>query len=140
MKITHYLTIDRGTGPIVLINIEDGESEPEVMLRITHKAVYQRTVVVDAEAMRAQLASVQMRTSEQTLAADLQPVVSEEVAKWLTGRNQRIRTMRWKDGIHGVIIHTEAEELAYDAELLKLATLVDGGGDAPKPRRRMMMG
>lgn len=139
MKITHYLTIDRGTGPVILVNIEPGEGEPEVMLRITHKAIYKRTVEVDADAMRAQLASVRMRTSEQALAADLQPVVGEEVAKWLTARNRRIRTMRWKDGIHGVVINTEAEELAYDAEMLKLATPAEAGADA-KPRRRMMMG
>lgn len=140
MKITHYLTIDRGTGPVILIHIEPGDGEPEVMLRITHKAIYKRTVEVDADAMRAQLASARMRASEQALAPDLQPVVGEEVAKWLTARNRRIRTMRWKDGIQGVIINTEAEELAYDAEMLKLATPVDGGDAAAKPRRRMMMG
>lgn len=140
MKINHYLTVDRGTGPISLIHIDRENDEGEVMLRITHRAVFHKTAEVDAEATRAQLASTRMNSTDQTLPVALQECVSEEVAGWLTKHNTRIRSMRWKGGIEGVMLYTTEEELTYDAEMLKMTAVTEAGGEPAKPRRRMMMG
>lgn len=133
MNIKHFITFNAGSGPISLVEIEDK------MLRVTHRARFDRTKQVDADQARAMVKSLpDLGRASTKVPVEYAANLSLEVLAWLskTCGDQRLPgALRWENDGTARHFPSEAEARQYDELNPEDETEI-----APAKRRRVMMG
>jgi hypothetical protein len=127
LKITHYMTLDVGTGPVSLVEIR--AQNEHVMLRISHRAAFDAVKEIDPEQARAYVSGVRgARYMRDDVDPEHDDRLNDEIAKWAERRGERVYRIRWQDGRHAKILSSLADLDQFDAANAGL-------GVAPTPRR-----
>lgn len=131
MKIRHYITIDRGSGPVSFIEMEkDGVTR---MLRITHDARFDRSKEVDAVATRQALsASTDLGEATTKISERIGVSLTAEVLAWCMQCGDRHASMRWDADGTGVLFQSDADAAQWDASTDRPV--------AEPPKRRRIVG
>ena len=133
MRITHYMTIDVGTGPVSLIEIRHDEVHD--MLRITHKAAFNAVATADPEKMKAYVAGVVgAKSMNPLISPEHEEMIGDEIARWGAPFGLTVHKVRWRDGKEGKILATREDLEQYDAANMGMATT-----SQPKRSTRIML-
>lgn len=133
MKITHYITIDQGSGPVSLVEFrtEDGTR----MIRVTHRARFDKVKEVDPVAARAAVDQASNLGNATTkVPAEHAKALTQEVLRWASAEGCTSQALRWgADGV-AILFRSETDAIAWD----------DGNretmAEAVPRRRRMIIG
>ena len=114
MKITHFMTLDVGTGPVSLIEMLTSESLD--MLRIVHRAPFDAVKTVDPASTRDHVAGIRgARLMSASVLEQHEDRISDEIACWCESRGVKVHRVRWRDGSYGKILETREDLDQYDA-------------------------
>ncbi len=114
MKITHFMTIDVGTGPVTLVEILTSESLD--MLRIVHRAAFNAVGVVDPVSTKDYVAGIRgARLMSATVLEQHEDRIGDEIACWCEARGVKVHKVRWRDGRDGKILENREDLEQYDA-------------------------
>lgn len=129
MKIVHYITLDRGSGPVSLVEITapDGAT---AMLRVIHNAKFDKVTEVDAVATRRSVdAASDLGNASTKVPHELGERLAQEVLRWVLGNGGKSHALRWGEDGLALLFGTEADASAWDESNQQDMTLAE-------PRRR----
>lgn len=129
MKISHYITIDNGSGPVSFVDVERDDGQT-TMLRVTHNARFDRIKEVDATTTRQAVdASTDLGSATTRVDPENAYKLSQEVLRWASQHGCTDQAMRWPEGGPAVGFRNEVEATAWD----------DSNYIAPVTKRRKMI-
>lgn len=134
MKVSHYVTYDRGQGPVSFVEIENDTNS--LMLRINHKARFNKMVEVDVEAVKEALAQeTDLGSASTVVPNNIKEDLTELVLFWIEKNGHQERHLYWKnDGEAALFVRAEER----DAWVLSQAFEPEKE-ELPK-KRKMIMG
>lgn len=129
MKISHYMTIDRGSGPVSFVVFE--ENGGERMIRVTHRANFDRVKETDSEATKkALIGEDNLGDATTKVPSELRENLSQEVMRWAaanTGTHHG--ALRWDEDGKGIFFKNETEAMTWEIGN-------QNNAPPPKPQRR----
>lgn len=132
MKMQHYITFDRGGGPISLVEayLEDGVH----MVRITHNARYDQVKEVDPVATRQAIDSAaDLGDATTKVKPELSHKISQEMLRWASAHGCTSQGMRWGQDGAAILFRTEADAVTWSSTAAPDVA-------EPSPRRRRIVG
>lgn len=130
MKIRHYITIDKGAGPVSFVEITTDAATS--MLRITHNARFDKVREVDPVGTREAIdGSSDLGTVSTRVDPSFSERLGQEVLRWASAKGCQNQALRWPDNADAIQFRHEADAIAWDAGHRQV--------EAPK-RRRMILG
>lgn len=133
MKIQHYLTFDRGGGPVSLVefHLEDGVH----MIRITHNARFDRVKEVDPIATREAVDNVDSLGEATTkVTPEHSAKITQETLAWASRHGCSSQGLRWGLDGSAILFRTEADAAAWSESSAQ-------SGEGPQATgRRWIMG
>ena len=129
MKIMHFITLDQGSGPVSLVQID--LPDRQCMLRIVHNARFDRVKEIDpVKAREAVDASTDLGVATTKVQREREHMITQEVLRWAAQHGCTSQGMRWGRDGEGVLFKTEADAVAWDN-----ANGAEAVMDAPRRRR-----
>ena len=133
MRITHFITIDQGSGPVSLVEFRTDEGTH--MIRVTHRARFDKVKEVDPAAARAAVDGAQNLGEATTkVPAEHARTLTQEVLRWASQHGCASQALRWGGDGGAILFRNEAEACAWDEGNR------EGVADAVPRRRKMIMG
>lgn len=131
MNVRHYITIDRGTGPVSFVRVE--KEGVTTMLRITHNARFDRVKEVDPIATaEAVAASTDLGSATTKVGCQVKESMTAEVLAWCARNGSRQAALRWDEDGSALFFESDAVAAAWDQS--------DDRPAVDAPRRRRLMG
>jgi hypothetical protein len=131
MRITHYITFDKGSGPVSLVEFQ-GDAGIQ-MIRVTHRAKFDRVKEVDPGAARAAVdGAANLGEATTKVPAAHAKTLTQEVLRWASQMGCTSQGLRWGADGCAILFRNEAEAVAWDQG--NAETTVE-----PQPRRRKMI-
>lgn len=129
MKISHYMTIDRGSGPVSFVVFEENGNDR--MVRVTHRAKYDRVKETDSDATKKALIGEDNLGNATTMVPhELRENLSQEIMRWAAANaGMHHGALRWDENGKGIFFKNEAEAITWEIGQQENAP-------APKPQRR----
>ena len=133
MKITHFITIDQGSGPVSLVEFRTDDGTQ--MIRVTHRARFDKVKEVDPVAARAAVDSAHNLGNATTkVPAEHARTLTQEVLRWASANGCGSQALRWGEDGGAILFRNEAEAVAWDEGNREAVA------DAVPKRRKMIMG
>lgn len=129
MKISHYMTIDRGSGPVSFVVFNENGNER--MVRVTHRANFDRVKETDFEATKkALIGEDNLRDATTKVPVELRENLSQEIMRWAAANtDMQHGALRWDEDGKGIFFPSENEAVTWEIGIQK-------NEPTPKPQRR----
>lgn len=131
MKLRHYITFDRGAGPVTFIEMQNNDRL--AMLRITHNAVFDRVKEVDPVTTREAInGATDLGNATTKVIYERADVITRETLNWAVQNGCDSVALRWGEDGEAIHFRKEEDAIAWDGGDQDLAT--------PAPKRRRVFG
>lgn len=129
MKISHYMTIDRGSGPVSFVVLEENGNER--MIRVTHRANFDRVKETDSDATKkALIGENNLGEATTKVPSELRANLCQEVMRWINANAETHHgAIRWDEEGSGIFFKNETEAIAWEIGNQQ-------NDPDPKPQRR----
>lgn len=112
MKFQHYITFDRGGGPVTFVQVSSDDGIH--MIRITHNARFDQVKEVDPITTRNAVEAAQdLGDATTKVKPELAQRITQEMLRWASSHGCTSQGMRWgSDGV-AILFRTEADAVAW---------------------------